>query len=194
MLFFCPLVTKLNHVCGPVKEVTTGQPPSWIHYIPADCTVIVVGCQFICRRHRKPEKTKQRQCVQTAGFVWQTVRNSKIFHTNHKHTGFILSVPQKSLQSHREYWCQIYTLRHENVQRDTKISASPASTPTTWFPDLRLYWLGLNVAEDPQVVMVTADSLLNLLNEKTKLDEDHQTRHGQPDVTEDLREKLKKKI
>lgn len=42
--------------------------------------------------------------------------------------------------------------------------------------------------------MVTADSLLNLLNEKTKLDEDHQTRHGQPDVTEDLREKFKKII
>lgn len=38
--------------------------------------------------------------------------------------------------------------------------------------------------------MVTADSLLNLLNEEAKLHEDDQTRHGQPAVGEELRDDM----
>ena len=74
----------------------------------------------------------------------------------------------------------------------------PASAPTTRQRDspisLQRYSPGLHVAEDSQVVVVASDSLLNLLNEETKLHEDHQTRHGQPDVTEDLRETRKKEF
>lgn len=57
--------------------------------------------------------------------------------------------------------------------------------------DFLRYRPGLHVAENSQVVVVAADSLLNLLNEEAKLHEDDQTRHGQPDVTEDLREEQK---
>lgn len=49
-----------------------------------------------------------------------------------------------------------------------------------------MYSLGLHVVDDTQVVLMSADTALDLVEEEPQLHEDDQARHGQPDVTKQL--------
>lgn len=49
-----------------------------------------------------------------------------------------------------------------------------------------MYSPGLHVVNDTQVVLVSADPALDLMEEIPQLHENNQACHGQPDVTEEL--------
>lgn len=49
----------------------------------------------------------------------------------------------------------------------------------------------LHTVDDPQVVLVAADSPLHLVKEVAQLHEDHQAGHGQPDVSKELQKNIR---